>query len=130
VPAAPVGKIHIFDSSVGGFRKEKELAVSRVKLFAREVDCLWRMGNPCAPVVNEWQTRLINAPVQRDGYNCGPFALAHIWCAVNGKELVSIRGVPGDHMRLAILCSILQCGKRYEDARLAARGGGGTMHTM
>ena len=53
VPAAPVGKIHIFDSSVGGFRKEKELAVSRVKLFAREVDRSWHMGNTCAPVVNE-----------------------------------------------------------------------------
>lgn len=78
VPAAPVGKIHIFDSSVGGFRKEKELAVSRVKLFAREVDRSWHVGNTCAPVVNEWQNRLINVPVQRDRYNCGPFALAHI----------------------------------------------------
>jgi len=117
VPGAPVGKINVFDSLAGGYPKEKELAVSRVKLFAREVDRLWRLGNSEAPVVERWDVSFINSPSQGDGYNCGPFALAHLWCAVNGHVLGEISGLVGDHPRLAILLTLLQCGKRYEDAR-------------
>ncbi|OSX74807.1 hypothetical protein BU14_0267s0008 [Porphyra umbilicalis] len=127
VPGAPVGKINVFDSLAGGYPKEKDLAVSRVKLFAREVDRLWRLGNSGAPVVERWDVSFINSPSQGDGYNCGPFALAHLWCAVNGHVLGEISGLVGDHLRLAILLTLLQCGKRYDDARqreLALAGNG------
>jgi len=116
----PNGNINIFDSSDGCFKKEKDFAVSRVELFAREVDRLRRLGDPSAPVVDKWKVSFVNKPYQRDSYNCGPFALAHLWCALTGEELGKIPGLIGDHMRLGILFTLLHCGKRYEDARLAA----------
>jgi len=116
----PNGNINIFDSSDGCFKKEKDFAVSRVELFAREVDRLRRLGDPSAPVVDKWKVSFVNKPYKRDSYNCGPFALAHLWCALTGEELGKIPGLIGDHMRLGILFTLLHCGKRYEDARLAA----------
>lgn len=45
----------------------------------------------------------MEAPVKGDGYNCGPFELAHLWCAANGLGLKGMTNVVGDHLRLAIL---------------------------
>lgn len=41
----PQGTIHVFDSSEGGFKEEKDFAVGRVKLFAHETWRLRRLGN-------------------------------------------------------------------------------------
>lgn len=114
------GIIRIFDSSAGGFREEKDFAVARVLLFAREVGRLRRLGNPWAPVIDKWEVEYVDAPVQDDGYNCGPFVLAHLWCAANGLKLQGMNNVVGDLLRLAILCSVLECGKLYDEARLPA----------
>ena len=116
----PDGHINIFDSSDGCFMNEKDFAVSRVQLFAREMDRLRRLGDPSASVVDKWNVSFVNTPYQRDAYNCGPFALAHLWCALTGEKLGQIPGLVGDHMRLGILFTLLHCGKRYEDARLEA----------
>lgn len=116
----PQGTIHIFDSSDGGFKEEKDFAVGRVKLFAQEVGRLRRLGNRWSPLVDKWEVKYINAPVQGDGYNCGPFALAHMWCAANGMSLGAVSNVVGDHLRLAVLYTLLERGERYEHARLSA----------
>lgn len=113
----PQGTIRIFDSSAGGFQEEKDFAVARVELFAQEIARLRRLRNLWVPEVDTWEVIYVNAPVQGDGYNCGPFALAHLWCAANGFELEEMTNVVGDHIRLGILWSILECGKRYDDAR-------------
>lgn len=116
----PKGEIHIFDSLDGAFEKEKDFAVARVKLFAQEVCRLRRMENQAAPLVENWQVTYVNTPAQADGYNCGPFALAHIWCAANGLRLGDLSYVVGDHLRLGILLTLLECGRRYEEGRLQA----------
>lgn len=108
----PHGIINIYDSSEGGFKNEKDFAVERVMLFAREVDRLRRLSNPMAPAVDKWTVKFINSPMQADGYTCGPFALAHIWSAANGMDLCEMTNAVGDHLRLGILVSLLQCGKR------------------
>lgn len=116
----PHGKIHIFDSLDGAFEKEKDFAVARVKLFAQEIGRLRRMHDHLAPLAEKWQVTYVNAPAQADGYNCGPFALGHIWCAANGLCLGDLSYVVGDHLRLGILLTLLECGKRYEEQRLQA----------
>lgn len=117
----PHGVINVFDSSDGVFKSEKDFAVQRVMLFAREVDRLRRLNDRTAPVVDKWTVKFVNSPVQADGYNCGPFALAHIWSAANGMDLCEMTDVHGDHLRLGILFSLLQCGKRYDEQRLATQ---------
>lgn len=114
------GKINIFDSSDGGFKGEKDFAVGRVKLFAQEVGRLRRLNNPLAPAVGQFEVKFVNTPVQADGYNCGPFALGHLWCAANGLQMGDLSYVVGDHLRLGILFTLLECGKRYEEARMSA----------
>lgn len=116
----PKGEINIFDSLDGAFAKEKDFAVARVKLFAQEICRLRRMEEQAAPLVEKWQVTYVNAPAQADGYNCGPFALGHIWCAANGFRLGDLSYVVGDHLRLGILLTLLECGRRYEEGRLSA----------
>ncbi|KAK1863147.1 hypothetical protein I4F81_005709 [Pyropia yezoensis] len=114
------GKINIFDSSDGGFNGEKDFAVGRVKLFAQEVGRLRRLNNHLAPAVGQFEVKFVNTPLQADGYNCGPFALGHLWCAANGLQMSDLSYVVGDHLRLGILFTLLECGKRYDEARLSA----------
>ncbi|KAK1869291.1 hypothetical protein I4F81_011769 [Pyropia yezoensis] len=116
------GTVNVFDSSDGGFKDEKDLVVARVVLFAQQLDRLRRLSNPLAPPVRQFRASFINAPVQRDGYNCGAFALAHLWCAANGLQLCNMTNVVGDHLRLGLLWTLLDRGKRYEDARLSTIG--------
>lgn len=66
------------------------------------------------------EVKYVNAAVQGDGYNCRPFASAHIWCAASGMSLGKMDHVVGDHRRLAILNTLLACGKCYEEARVSA----------
>lgn len=120
----PARTITIFDSSDGAFKEEEDFAVRRVELFAHELDRLRRLGDPTAPPVDKWAVNFINAPVQEDGYNCGPLTLAHIWCAANGLELGRIPAVAGDHLRLGFLFTLLHCGKRYDEARRPALASG------
>lgn len=122
----PHGIINIYDSSDGGFNNGKDFSVERDPLLAREVDRLRQLSHPMAPVVDEWAVTFINSPVQADGHNCIPLALAHIWSVANGMDLGKMTNVVGDHLRLGNCCCLLQCGKRYQGARLtsqAARNG-------
>lgn len=114
------GTIHSFDSSDGSCKEEKNFAVARVKLFAREIGRLRRLGNLRAPMVDKCEVKFVNVPAQGDGYNCGQFALDHLWCAANGMDLARMNDVVGDPLRLGIFYTLEVCGKRYEDARLAA----------
>jgi len=52
----------------------------------------------------------VTTPRQPDYYNCGAFALAHLWCAVHGRDLGSILCV-GDHIRLAMLYVLVERGR-------------------
>lgn len=96
------GKINIFDSSDGGFKGEKDFAVGRVMLFAQEVGRLRLLNDHLAPAVGQFDVKFVNTPVQADGYNCGPFALGHLWCAANGLQMSDLSYVVGDHLRLGI----------------------------
>jgi len=114
------GTINVFDSVSGSYSQQKAGAVRRVVLFAEEVSRFLRTTDASTPTSEAWNVVDVTTPRQPDDYNCGAFALAHLWCAVDGRDLGSIRCV-GDHIRLAMLYSLVERGRVYDDARAEVR---------
>lgn len=102
--------VTLYDS-IGGPSPAKSLIVSRLLLFARQADLRRLVLVPQADDKEVMWTVAdeVNQPAQQDGYNCGLFAFAHIWCHVHGQDLASLP-VVGDHLRLSFLHFILKSG--------------------
>jgi len=114
------GTIKVFDSSAGSYAPQKASVVRRVVLFAEEALRFQRATDPTAPTWTEWNVVDVTAPRQTDDYNCGAFALAHLWCAIDGRDLASIHCV-GDLIRLAMIYTLVERGRVYDDARAEAQ---------
>lgn len=114
------GSINILDSSAGGYATPKAHAVRRVELFAEEASRFQRAADPTIPDWDGWTVEHVTSPRQDDEDSCGAFALAHLWCAVEGRDLRAIRCV-GDQMRLAMMHTLLERGRVYDDARAQTR---------
>jgi len=115
------GTINAFDSSSGSYSQHKATAVTRVLLFAEEALRFLRKTDPTIPTWDGWNVVDVTNPRQTADYNCGAFALAHLWYAVDGRDLGSIRCV-GDHIRLAMIHTLVERGRVYDDARAEMRG--------
>jgi len=113
------GTINVFDSASGSYSQQKAEAVRRVVLFAEEASRFLRTTDASTPTWEAWNVVDVTTPRQPNDYNCGAFALAHLWCAVDGRDLGSIRCV-GDHIRLAMLYALVERGRVYDDARAEA----------
>jgi len=104
------GCVTVYDSA-GGFCDAKRHIVSRLLLFARQAEVRWRAVHPDAAKKDiEWKWLEVNKPAQHDGYNCGLFAFAYIWCSVYGLDFESLP-VDGDHMRLSFIYFVLMNGQ-------------------
>ncbi|GAB0492628.1 hypothetical protein MMPV_003896 [Pyropia vietnamensis] len=112
----PAGKVVVYDSLDGGWPDAKAFAVRRVVRFASEYASWLRERDPLWESAARWEPSFENEPTQRDGHNCGAFALAQLWCVVRGIDLRAVHCV-GDHLRLAILFTILKRGIVYHSFR-------------
>lgn len=103
--------VTLFDS-LGGLSALKSLICSRLLLFARQAELRRRVLFPgSAAEETRWTVDdEVNEPAQRDGYNCGLFAFAYIWCSVCGVDFVSLH-VVGDAVRLFLLHYVLMSGR-------------------
>ncbi|GAB0493153.1 hypothetical protein MMPV_004426 [Pyropia vietnamensis] len=112
----PAGKVVVYDSLDGGWPDAKAFAVRRVVRFASEYASWLRERDPLWESAARWEPSFENETTQRDGRNCGAFALAQLWCVVRGIDLRAVHCV-GDHLRLAILFTILKRGIVYHSFR-------------
>lgn len=103
--------VTLFDS-LGGPSVLKSLVVSRLLLFARQAELRRRV---VLPGLSEGEIDWIvddevNEPSQRDSYNCGLFAFAHVWFSVHGYDFASI-SVSCDELRLSLMQFVLKSGE-------------------
>lgn len=107
------GTVTMFDS-VGGPSAVKSLIVSRPLVFARQAELRRRILFPGLTVEDiRWTVNdEVNQPSQRDGYNCGPFAFAYIWCCVCGKDFAPLP-VVRDALRLSFIHFVLISGMEH-----------------
>jgi len=112
------GQVTLYDS-LGGPSPAKTHITSRLHLFARYAEQRWRATHPDAAVgVIEWQFDEVNTPRQVDGYNCGLFAVAFIWCFVFGLDMTTFP-VDGDQLRLSLIYYVLMSGAAREEKQRA-----------
>jgi len=102
--------INIFDSSAEGYATPNAHAVGRVELFAEGASRFQRAADPIIPDWDGWTVDHETSPRQDHGDSCGELALAHLWCAVEGRDLRAIHCV-GDQMRLALMHTLLERGR-------------------
>ena len=112
------GQVTLYDS-LGGSSPAKTYITSRLRLFGRYAEQRWRATHPDAAVGSvDWQFEEVNTPRQMDGYNCGLFAVAFIWCFAYGLDMTTFR-VDGDQLRLSLIFFVLMSGSARERSQRA-----------
>jgi len=112
------GQVILYES-LGGPSPAKTHITSRLHLFARYAEVRWRTTHPDAAVgAIEWQCEEVSTPRQVNGYNCGLFAVAIIWCFAFGLDMTTFP-VDGDQLRLSLIYYVLMSGAAREETQRA-----------